>query len=131
MSVSEQHNLVAQVFVVFQATFGGPADRNLLDEDVVERRTMLDLAQQGLRRVAQYTEPTSIVQRVHDHPSQILALQKQVTDLQAQPVLPPQCYYTVTETRIKVLTSEGDKARRTPAAPGTDEEVQEQSALMT
>lgn len=51
---------------------------------------MLEEAQEVLRQVAQYTEPANHVQRVCDHPAQIIALQKQITDLQAQQFLPVQ-----------------------------------------
>ena len=42
---------------------------------------MLDEAHQVPRRVAQYMDPATTVQRICDHPVQIIALHKEITDL--------------------------------------------------
>jgi len=57
---------------------------NLLEMDFAERQTMLERDQDVLWRVVQYTEPASLVQKVRDHPAQMIALQKQITNLQSQ-----------------------------------------------
>jgi len=42
-----------------------------------------------LQRLVLYTEPTDLVQRVCNHPEEIIKLQKEFTDLKAQHCLPP------------------------------------------
>jgi len=81
MSGSEQHDQVAFVSMDDLATIGELVNMNLLDIDFAERQTMVETAQQVLRRVAQYTEPTSIIHRMCHHPAQTIILQKQITDL--------------------------------------------------
>jgi hypothetical protein len=97
---------VAPVPVDDQAYIGGIVNRNLMEVDFVERQGMLEEAQAVLRRVAQYTEPASMVQRLCDHSAQILALQKEITDLKSQQFLPPQCDYTEIENQIQALTAQ-------------------------
>jgi len=82
MSGSEQHDRVALVSADDQDIIGAIVDNNLLEIDFGERQTLLEQAQEVLRRVARYTEPAAMVQRVCNHPTQIIALQKQITDLQ-------------------------------------------------
>jgi len=82
------------------ATIGGIFNRNQLDIAFGERQRMLEMAQEVLRQVAQSTEPASVVQRVCDHPVQLIALQKQITDLDAQQCLLPQCDHAKMENRI-------------------------------
>jgi len=84
MSGSAEHDWVALVSMDNQATTGGLVNTNVLDIDFTERQTMLETAQEVLRRGAQYTEPQRVVQRVYDHPAKIIALLKQITDLLAQ-----------------------------------------------
>jgi hypothetical protein len=105
MSGSEQHNQVALVSVDDQARLGGIVNSNLLEMDFREREAMLEEAHAVLRQVAQYTEPTSTVQQVCDHPSQIIALQKEMTDLKSHQFLPPHCDHTESENQIKALTA--------------------------
>jgi len=114
-----------------QATIGGLVNTNLLDIEFAERQMMQESALALLRRVAQYTGSASLVLSVSDHTAQIITLQMQITVLQAQQFLPPQCDHTEIETRIIVLTTECDEARRRPAAPGTKEELQEKLAMKT
>jgi len=64
---------------------------------------MLEEAQEVLRRVAQYIEPANLVQRVCDHPAQIIALQKQIMDLLGQQLLSTLCNYTEMENWIRGL----------------------------
>ena len=61
--------------------------------------------------MAQYTDPVNLVQRVCDHPAQIIALQKQITDLQAQQFLPVQCDDIRIENRIRDIEYELAEAR--------------------
>jgi len=84
MSGSEQHNRLALASMDDQATIGWLIDMNLLEMDFAERQTMLERDQDVLWRVVQYTEPASLVQKVWDHPAQMIALQKQITNLQSQ-----------------------------------------------
>jgi hypothetical protein len=84
MSESEQHNLVALVSVDDQARIGGIVNTDITRVDFVERQVMLEEAQDVLRRVAQYTEPATMIQRVCDHPAWILGLQKEITKLKSR-----------------------------------------------
>jgi len=80
-----------------QAIIGGIIRRNLMEVNFAERQAMLEEAQQVLRRVAQYTKPVAMVQRLCDPPAQIIALQKQITDPQTQQFLPPECDHSTFE----------------------------------
>jgi len=82
--------------------------------------------QEVLMRVAQYSQPIREVQRVCEHPQQIIDLQRQITDLQARQFLPPQCDHTELEQQIRTLRTERDEALRRPPAPGTNEDVQQE-----
>jgi len=84
MSGSEQHDWVALVSTDDQAIIGGMVNRNLLEIDIRKRQTLLEEAQDVLMRVAHYTEPVAIVQKVYDYLAQIITLQKQTKDLQSQ-----------------------------------------------
>jgi len=75
MSGSEQHDRVALLSADQQAFIGGRVNRKLLEIDFGERQTMSEEAQEVPRRVAEYTEPVARIQRVYDHPAQIIALQ--------------------------------------------------------
>ena len=105
-----------------QARTGGIVNRQLTELDIAERQGMLEETREVLRRVAEYPEVTSMVQRVSDHPAQRIALQKEITELTCQRFIPPQCDHTEIENQILPLTAKRDKARRRPAAPRTDEE---------
>jgi len=87
--------------------------------------------QEVLMRVAQYSQPIREVQRVCEHPQQIIDLQRQITDLQARQFLPPQCDHTELERQMQILRDERDEALRKPAAPGTSEELQQELDDMT
>lgn len=67
-----------------QALVGGIINWNLLQIDFGERQTLREDAQEVLSRVARYTEPMAMVQRMCDYLAQIIALQKQITDSQTQ-----------------------------------------------
>ena len=103
-----------------QAIVGGMVNRNLLEIDFGERQTLLEEAQVVLRRVAWYTEPAARVQRVCDYPAQIIALQKQITDLQTQQFLPPDRDHSTFKQQLETVRQELEEARRTPRAVGTD-----------
>jgi len=79
--------------------------------------------QEVLMRVAQYSQPIREVQRVCEHPQQIIDLQRQITDLQAKQFLPPECDHTGMEQQIQILRTERDEALRRPPAPGTNEDL--------
>jgi hypothetical protein len=72
---------LALVPVDDQARVGGIVNRNWMEVDFAERQGILAEAQAELRRVAQYMEPASMVQRVCNHQAQIVAFQKEITDL--------------------------------------------------
>jgi len=87
--------------------------------------------QEVLMRVAQYSQPIREVQMVCEHPQQIIDLQRQITDLQTRQFLPPQCDHTELEQQIQILRNERDEALRRPAAPGTNEDLQQELDDMT
>jgi len=84
-----------------------------------------------LMQVAQYSQPIREVQALCNHPQHIIDLQRQITDLQTNQFLPPQCDHTEVEQRIQTLTNEWDEARRRPAAAGTNEQLWEERDQMT
>jgi hypothetical protein len=87
--------------------------------------------QEVLMRVAQYSQPIREVQRVCEHPQQILELQREITDLKTRQFLPPQCDHTALEQQIQTLRHERDEALKRPAAPGTNEDLQQELDDMT
>jgi hypothetical protein len=131
MSGSEQHDRVALVSIDDQVRIGGIVNTDIMSVDFAERQAMLEKAQDVLRRVVQYTEPASTIQRVCDHPAQILGLQKEIADLKSRQFLPPQCDHTEMENHILTLRNKWDETRQRPAAPGTDEDLQQELVDMT
>ena len=126
MSRSDHHNWVALVSVDDQAIIGGIVNRNLMEIDFAERQPVLEEAQEVLRRVAQYTEPKAMVQMVCDHAAQIIALQKQITDLQTRQFLPPECNHLMFKQQLETLSQELEEARRIPRTAGTDEDLRQE-----
>jgi len=96
-----------------------------------ETEAKLVECEEVLMRVARYTEPAEMVQRVCDHPAQIIALQKEVTHLKAQHFLPPICNHLVMDKRMQILKNKSAEARRTPAVAGTSQELQNELNQMT
>lgn len=131
MSGSDQHDQVALVSFDNQAHIGGIVNTNILEIDFMERQTMLEEAKEVFRWVAQYMEPTSMVQRVCNHHAQIIMLQKETMNLKSQQFLPPQCDHTNIKNQRGILTAEPNEARLRPAAPRTDQELWEAMAVMT
>jgi adenine deaminase len=84
MSGSSEHDLVALVSITNEAHIEGIFNLNILEIDFQERQTMLEEAQEVLRTVAQYMEPTSTIQMVCAHPAQRNLLLKQITDLKSR-----------------------------------------------
>jgi len=82
-------------------------------------------------RVAQCSQPIREVQRVCEHPQQIIDLQRQITDIQTRQFLPPQYDPTELEQQIQTLRNERDEALRRPAVPGTDGDLQQVPDDMT
>jgi len=103
MSGSEQHNRLALVSADDQAIIEGIVTRKLLEIDFGERQILLEAAQRMLRRVAQYTEPATMVQRVCDHPAQNIKLHNKTTDLHSQQFLPPECDHSIFEQQLEIL----------------------------
>jgi len=120
---SEQHDWVALVSADNHDIIWGIVNRNLLEIDFGERLTLLEEAQEVLRRVAQYTEPGAMVQRVCDYPAQIIALPKQITDLQTPQFLPPECDHSTFEQQLEMVKQELEEARRIPRTVGTDKDL--------
>lgn len=88
MSRSDQPDLVALVSADDQAHVGEIVNKNVRVVDFVERQAGLESAQEVLRCEPQYTEPTCTIQRVCDHPAQIIALPKESTNLMPHQFLP-------------------------------------------
>jgi hypothetical protein len=86
---------VALVSADHQAVIGGIVNRNLLEIAFGQRQTLLEEKQQVLKRVAEYTEHTAIVQRLCDHMTQIITLQIQITDQQSQRCLTVLCDHSI------------------------------------
>jgi len=126
MSGSEQNDHMALVSVDDQAIIGGIVNRNLMEIDFAERQAILESAQAVRRRVAQYTEPAAMVQRVCNHQNQIIVLQKQITDLQTQQFLRPECDDSMFEQQLEILRQEPEEARRIPRTVGTDKDVRQE-----
>jgi len=118
MSGSEQHHCVALVSVDVQDIIGGIVNRNLWENHFGERQSLLKEAHEVLRSVARYTEPTGMVQ--------IIALQKQITDLQTEQFLPPERDHSTFEQQLETLRQELEVARRVRRTAGTDEDLQQE-----
>jgi len=131
MSGSEYHDRVALVSVDDPAIIEGIVNSNILGINFGERQAVLEEAQKVLTRVAEYNEPAAMVQRVCDHPAQIVALQKQITDLQTQQFLPPECDHSTFEQLLVTLRQELQVAWRTPRTVGTDEDLRQEPDDMT
>jgi len=106
-----------------QDIIGGIINWNLLEIDFGERQTLLEAAQEVLRRVAQYTEPVAMVQRVCDHLAHIIALQMQIRDLQTQQFLPPECDHSTFEQQLETLRHEVEEASRVLRTAGMDRDL--------
>jgi hypothetical protein len=88
-------------------------------------------AQEVMMRIAQYSQPVRTIQAVCDHPAQIVALQKQITNLQSKQFIPPSCDHTTFEQQIQQLRGNLDEARKTPRIVGTDEDLRRELDDMT
>jgi hypothetical protein len=82
--------------------------------------------QEILMWVAQYSKPIREVQMVCEHPQQIINLQRKITDLQTREFQPPQWDHTEFEQQIPTLRNNRDEALRRPAAPATNEDLQQE-----
>jgi hypothetical protein len=87
--------------------------------------------QEVLMRIAQNTQLVQAIQAVCDHPNQIIALQKQITDLQMKQLLPPACDHMAFEQQIQQLMNNLDEPRRTPRTMDTDEDLRQELDEMT
>jgi hypothetical protein len=88
-------------------------------------------AQELMMRIAQYSKPVRTIQAVCDHPSQIVTLQKQITDLQTKKFLRPSHDHTTFEQQIQQLRDDLNEARKTPRIVGTDEDWRRELDNMT
>jgi len=68
---------------------------------------------------------------VRDYPVEIIALQKQITDLQTQQFLPPECDHSSFEQQPESLSQGLEEARRIPRTVGTDEDLRQELDDMT
>jgi hypothetical protein len=88
-------------------------------------------AQEVMLRIAQYSQPVQTIQAVCDHPTQIVALQKEITNLQMKQFLLPSCDHTTFEQQIQQLKNVLEEAWRTPRTVGTDENLRRELDDMT
>jgi len=95
------------------------------------RQTLLEDPQAVLRTAAWYTKPGAVVHRVCDHPAQNIALQKQITDVQTQQFLPPECDHSTIEEQLETLKQELQEASRIPRMVRTDEDLRQVPDGMT
>jgi hypothetical protein len=84
-----QYTLVALPSLNDWEIIRGIINRNILEVDFEESQVMVTELQGELRLVIQYTEPVSTIQTVCDHQAQIIALQKEITNLKLPRFLPP------------------------------------------
>ncbi|KAF8539104.1 hypothetical protein BDD12DRAFT_805613 [Trichophaea hybrida] len=87
-------------------------------------------AQEVLMRITQYSQPVRDIQMVCDHPSLIIAIHKQITDMQAERFLPPSCDHATFEQHIQQLRHKLNEARNAPGMEGTDQETQQELDVM-
>jgi len=73
--------------------------------------------------IAQYSQPAREVQMVCNHPSQIIALQKHITDLQSQQFLPPQCGHTTITQQIQPQPKKTRRSSQDSPNPGDRRET--------
>jgi len=111
MSGSNRHGRVAVVLDNHMALIREILNATLEGFDFEETLTKLGQTPEVLLRVAQYTKPADMVQSVCNHPVQIIALQKENTDLKTRLFLPPQIDCLETEGRIRIFTNKLNKAR--------------------
>jgi hypothetical protein len=97
MSGSNEHNRVALVSITNEAHIERIFNLNIVEIDFQERHRMLEEAQEVVRRVAQYMEPASTIQRVCAHLAQRILLMKEITDLKSRQFL-PHCVFIYTST---------------------------------
>jgi hypothetical protein len=82
--------------------------------------------------VAQYSQPVRTIQAVCDHPQQLVALQKQITDLQTKHFLPsPSSDHSAFDQEIMQLKKDLEEARWIPRTEGTDDEIRRELDDMT
>jgi hypothetical protein len=100
-----------------------------VNKETMDTKATIDAfvqAQELMIRIAQYSQPVRTIQAVCDHPSQIVALQKQITDLQTKRFIPPSCDHTTFEQQIQQLRDDLDEARKTPRTVGTDKDLRQE-----
>jgi hypothetical protein len=130
MLESEEH-LVAWVSVEDKRTIMAHLD---MEGDAIEFEELREASartHEVLTRVAQYSQLIREVQMICVDPQQIIDPLRRITDLQTKQFLPSQCDHTEFERQILTLTNERNDARMSPAAPGTDEDLQQELADMT
>jgi hypothetical protein len=85
-----------------------------------------------MTRIAKYSQPVRTIQAVCNHPQQIIALQRQITDLQTKQFLPsPSCDHSAYTQEIQQLRNNLEEARRIPRTAGTDKEIRRELEDMT
>lgn len=84
-----------------------------------------------MRGVAPYTESGVLVQMVCDHPTQIITIQKHITDQQAQQFIPPECDHSMLDLQPEMLTRELKEARSIPGTVGTEQDLRQELTDMT
>jgi hypothetical protein len=128
---SSQEPRAALVSVEDQGTIMALIDIDKDNTGYEQLQEAFTQTQEVLMQVAQYSQPIREVQRICEHPQQIIDLQRQITDLQTKQFLPPECDHTELERQIQTLRAERDEALRRPAAPRTNEDLQQELDDMT
>jgi hypothetical protein len=120
---SSQEPRAALVTPEDQSTIMGHLDLNkytIRGEDLVDSFVQ---AQEVFMTAAQYSHMVREVQMVCDHTSQIIALQKQVTNLYAKQFLPPCCNDATCMQQIELLRHELNEAQQTLRVARTDQKI--------
>jgi len=131
MSESEHLDHVAHVSVDDRALMGEVIDRSILRMRFEETLDMFGKPHKVLLQVARLMEPAEMVQRVCNHPKQILSLQKEITDLTAQHFRHPTCDHSGMDWWIGGLEYDLAQDRRGPAVEDSSDEVHTDPAAMT
>lgn len=96
-----------------------------------ESQEKLPECEEELLKVAWYTEPMELIQRVCDHLAKIIDQQKEVMDLKAQHFLPQMCNHSKRDSRMQMLATKRMQAKGRPAVTRMFDERQAESDATT
>lgn len=100
------------VSVTDQDIIGRITNWNIFKLNVAETQRMLVETWEASRRVEEYTKPPNTVERVGDHPVQMIALQVEIKTLKTQTFPPPEFDHTKLESLIQMLKNIPDDTRQ-------------------